>query len=147
MAPGATTGDTFEVNIWITGIQDFYGAAFDVTYDPASADFVNNSSTGSFIVPGAGGATQFTTHEQPGRVIVAATRRDENLGGVDAGATPQLLITLRFQAIAEDAGNTFAFGPAADREVQACPTPGASCSIVPDASITWSGGNLVVVQG
>lgn len=146
MAPGAQTGDTFEINIRVTGIQDFYGAAFVVTFDPASADFLNHSQTGSFIVPGAGTSIQFTTQPQAGgRVEVVASRRDESLGGVDAGATPQLLITLRFQATAETAGNGFAFGPAADREVQVCPTGGAQCSIVNDATITWSGGTLVVV--
>jgi hypothetical protein len=137
---GAGSGSpAFSVLVNVTSITDFFGAAFRVTFNPASASFSSFSSAGSFIGTGAG--TDFrATLVSPGVLSVAATRQGQ-VQGITAAGT-QLLITLNFTATAETASNPFGFGVAAERVVTTCPAPPAACSDVADGTLTWSGGTL-----
>jgi hypothetical protein len=145
MQSGTTTGDTFQVRIMVDSIDDFYGAAFGVTFDPAFVDFLSASGAGSFIA-GSGVATNFNAVETTAGVLdVIASRQDHSLPGVDAGATPLLLVTLNFRALAATSGSALDFSSdPADLEVQICPVGGQACTIMNDASVHLPGGTLVV---
>lgn len=146
MTAGTVTNANFQVQIRVDGIDDFYGASFQLTFDPVTADFLTASGAGS-VLAGTGISTQFLAQElSPGVLTVTATRRDETLGGVDVGGTAALLITLNFEALDEDASNPFAFGAAQTREVQICTTGGASCTLANVGTFHWTGGTLVVTS-
>jgi len=142
MQPGTSSGADFSVQIRVDSINNFFGAGFRVTYNPANVSFMDFSVANSFI-SGTGVTTQFlATPLSAGTLAVTATRQGANEVGVDSG-TQALLITLNFRATSAAGANAFAFGSAATREVVSCATAGQACTTVSDASIAWSGGTLV----
>jgi len=140
LGAGAASASNFTVPVQVTGIDDFFGAAFRINYDPSSAAFVSFDAAGSVI--DAGGATLLLDAQQyaAGVVRVNATRQQGGPGvyvpGVDVGAT-SLLITLNFRATASTGGNAFSFS---NTEVQTCNDAAETCGIV--GGLTWSGGTL-----
>jgi hypothetical protein len=142
LGSGGTSGANFTVPVQVTGIDDFFGAAFRVRFNSATVDFVSFSSAGTVI--DAGGATLLITavEQVPGEVWVNATRQQGAGGayvpGVDVGTT-SMLITLNFRATGVVAANTFTF---INREVQTCNDAAQTCAPVPDGNLTWSGGTL-----
>jgi uncharacterized repeat protein (TIGR01451 family) len=142
LAPGTVSGTSFDVRVHVTGIQDFFGAAFRLTFDPTVADFTSFLSTGSVIV-GGGATTRFDVFEVSSGVLdVLATREGSGVAGVDVNAT-SLLVTLRFTALDETAGAE-PFTITLPRQIQVCPQAGQKCSTLADGAVTWSGGSLVV---
>jgi hypothetical protein len=142
MAAGATDGTEFEVRILVTGIDDFFGAAFRVTFDPSIVDYNGFSSGGSFI-EGAGITTDFRAEldsGNPGVILVNATRQGQ-VAGVDAVDSQELLV-LSFEASGPGVG-ALSFDRAATRQVSVCPSPTGACTDLADSSLTWSGGTLV----
>jgi hypothetical protein len=143
MASSSNGDEAFAVAVQVTGITNFFGAGFRVTFDPSNASFQGMSSAGSFIGTGAG--TDFrATLVSAGVVSVAATLQGQVQGITPAGT--QLLITLNFRATAETTNEAYGFGVAADRVVSTCPAPPAACSDIPDGTLTWSGGTLTAVR-
>ena len=140
MAAGSASGTVFRVDIMVTDITDFFGAAFPVTFDTATASFLSHDSSGSFIdqggavldmraVPSAG---------DPGVILVVATRQGATVGGVSAVGS-QKLISLVFEADSATGGNQFRFDPTASmREARAC-AAGVPC---PAIAVSWHGGTL-----
>jgi len=146
MASDTSADENFEIEILVTDIAEFFGAAFHVTFDSSTATFTGFTSDGSFIIE-RGVTTDIsaeTAAGDPGELLVTATRQGQ-VAGVDATGS-QLLITLMFEAtqeITSPAGNVFGFDIAATREVKTCPAPPDECTTVMDGDITWSGGTLM----
>ena len=145
MADFNSTDETFEVPIMVAGISDFFGAAFRVTFNSATATFNGSSAAGSVL--GSAG-TNITAVLAPGtnnELIVTATRFQGSgatyVPSVNA-TNSSLLITLRFTA-SETAGNTFSFGPASQREVETCDNGTETCSMMDDVDLSWTGGTMI----
>lgn len=143
---GSSSGQNFSVVVQVTGVSDFFGAAFHVTFNPASAQFVGFSSNGSVL---SGVATDFDAVLSPGNageVIAYATIQDVNQSpGIDVGGTATLM-TLNFRATNTTSGNPFAFGTAANRQVQICPTQGGACNVLAEPPLSWVGGTLTATR-
>jgi len=140
---GSSAGAMFSITVNVTQITNFFGAAFDLTYDPATVSFQGSSSASSVLVTNNPSAQppQFNVDAStPGSIEVAATLVGQ-VEGIDVAATTQL-ITFNFQATGTTGGNAFGFGAAANRLVRTCPTPPGACTDIPDGNITWSGGTL-----
>ena len=142
MLAGASSGAAVSVRITVTGVDDFLGAAFRVTYDTSALFFNGMDDSGSFLRQGGvpAGSLFFEANQSTvvGEVIITATRLDPaTTGVVDVGATSDLVV-LNFSARRAipggDVGGELEFDPA--REVQACATP-TTCA---PATVTWSGG-------
>lgn len=142
MGSGSTSGNNFTVPIQVTGINDFFGATFLIAFDPTSASYVSFSSTGSVIDDGGATVIIYAAPSAPGELQVTATRQQEPGGtyvpGVNIGVT-STLITLNFRATAAVTSNSFTF---TNREIQTCNDATQTCTPVPDASLTWSGGSM-----
>lgn len=98
MLPGSVSTTDFNVRITVTGTNDVYGAAFDITYPSNLISYQSIDSTTSFLRDGGATNLQFTVDptSQAGRLVVVGTR----LGvqpGVDVTGTRDLMI-LRFRA-------------------------------------------------
>ena len=141
---GTTAGSNVAVEIQITNINDFFGAGFRVTYDPATVSFSGFDSTGSLLDNHAGNTEINAEELDPanlGTIIVLATIQDAGQpAGLDVAGTAKLL-TLNFQATTSIGlpGNAIDFtGPS---DVQICPTQGQACNEV-SAQLTWEGGAI-----
>ena len=137
---GSSAGANFSIQVQVTDVNDFFGAGFHVTFDPASAQFVGFSSSGS-VLPGS--AVDFdAVLEGPGDVKAYGWITDTNQpAGVDVVGTGTLM-TLNFQATAATSNNPFAFGTSANRVVKVCPTQGQACNDLTEPPLSWSGGTL-----
>jgi hypothetical protein len=140
MQDGAVTDSEFDVEIHVTDIADFFGAAFHVTFDPGSVDFLGHDETGSIL---SGMNPLFFAAEvagNPGEIAVEASLQGSGAGLANGDG---LLITLRFAATANATGNDFTFEPVASRLVKACPTANEACNEI-EGSLSWPGGSLDV---
>jgi len=143
MGTANTSAANFTVPVQVTGINDFFGAAFRVNFDSATAAFAGYSATGSVIDDGGATVLINAVLGAPGEVLINATRQQGAGGvyvpGVDVTATATL-ITLNFRAtVATQQANVFTFS---NREVQTCNDGTQTCTAVPDANLTWSGGSM-----
>jgi hypothetical protein len=142
MGDALTSGAGFQIPILVTGVDDFFGAAFRVNFNPASAEFAGFSDADSFIDTGGGVVVLINAVAgAPGEVLVNATRQQGAGGAYVPGVTPaapdNLLISLNFIATTETAANTFTFS---SQEVRACDDGTQTCPIVDPVTLTWSGG-------
>jgi hypothetical protein len=143
MGTGSSSGADFSFPVQVTGIDDFFGAAFRVSFDSSTAGFAGYSANGSVIDDGGATVLINAVLGAPGEVFINATRQQGAGGvyvpGVDVGATATL-ITLNFRAtVATQQPNNFTF---TNREVQTCNDGTEVCDPVPDANLTWSGGSM-----
>ena len=142
MLAGTANGAAVNVRIAVTGIDDFFGAAFRVTYDPTALFFNGMDDSGSLLRQGGVSNNNlfFQANQSTvvGQVVVTATRLNPvTTGTVDVAATSDLVV-LNFSARRAipggDAGGELVFDPSHD--VQVCTTP-VTCS---SAVVTFSGG-------
>jgi hypothetical protein len=140
MQAGASTLTDFNVEIRVTNIDDFFGAAFHVKFNPAVATFDTASTTGSVL---GNPPPQFDVADLGGGELAVVASLQGAVAGIP-NATG-LLVTLHFASIAETTNSAFTFTPTASRSVQVCPTAGGACSEV-QGSLSWSGGKLTVVN-
>jgi len=143
----STSGASFSIQVQVTDVNDFYGAGFHVTFNPASAQFVGFSSSGT-VLPGTPGTTLSfnAVLDSPGDVKAYGWITDPaQPAGVDVVGTATLM-TLNFTATAATSNNPFGFGTMADRVVKVCPTQGGSCSDMTEPPLTWSGGTMTASQ-
>jgi len=166
MQPGTQTGDTFQVVVNITDIVDFFGAAFRIEFDSATATFVSFDGSTSFLhnhpeilvppmAPRVSPSVNILATVDPadaGSVLVVATL--ENTFAYTAGFTftapdpivgDQELVILTFRATNPSGGNAFSFDTAITREVSTCPplaAPTPSCAMAADAGLMWNGGAM-----
>ena len=141
MQPGPVSGSTFQVQIHITDITDFFGGAFRVPFDSSSLTFIEFNSSASFL-EGMGRLTDIRAEidqMDPNMLVVVATFQDQLQGFTVVSS--RLLLTLTFNASSAGSSN-FDFDIAATRQVQTCPAPPAACSAIPDGTLTWSGGTV-----
>lgn len=143
MGAATTSAANFTMPVQVTGITDFFGAAFRVNFDSSTAAFAGYSATGSVIDDGTATVLIAAVLGAPGEVLINATRQQGAGGayvpGVDIAGT-ETLITLSFRATqATQQPNDFTFS---NHEVQTCNDATETCSAVPDAELTWSGGSM-----
>jgi len=141
MGPGTVSGANFSVPIRVTGINDFFGAAFRVNYDSTSATFQGFSASGSFIEEAGVTILISAVDGSAGEVLVNATRQQGAGNTYVPGVDPvgdDLLITLNFLATqATGAANGLTFS---NTEVQTCNDGNRTCS--PLAGVNFSGGSM-----
>jgi hypothetical protein len=139
---GASAGANVSVSIQVTGINDFFGAGFRVTYNPATVNFTGYDATGSLLNAYAGGKDINAQELDPsnrGTIIVVATIQDASQpAGLDVVGT-QTLIKLNFQATTTTASNPIDF--AAPQDVQICAVQGQAGNEVSGA-LSWDGGAI-----
>jgi len=121
MGVGITSGALVTVAVNITNTNGVYGAAFDVTFDPAMASWVS-SSPGSVLETGGHTPTYQVDDSQPGKVVVGASRNG-SVSAVDVVGTRNL-INLTFRVTQPGSSQlTFAVGSAQLFGPQAPPQP------------------------
>ena len=81
------------LNVNVTGTNDVFGAAFDLQFDPAMAEFANWTA-GNLLESGGQNVAYQVNATQPGRVVVGASRTGTS--GTNATGTVTLIrLTLR----------------------------------------------------
>ena len=134
MLPGSVSATDFNVRITLTGTNDVYGAAFDITYPSALVSYQSFDSSGSFLRDGGVGNSGLFFNvdavTEPGRLIVAATRLGA-LPGVDVSGTRDLLI-LSFRARTSFASTPISFDAGQPRVVRD--------NLDQPIAVTWSSG-------
>jgi hypothetical protein len=140
MLAGTSNAAAVNVRITVTGIDDFFGAAFRVTYDPTALFFNGMDDSGSLLRQGGVSNLHFQANQSTvvGQVVITATRLNPaTTGTVDVGATSDLVV-LNFSARraipGADPGGELGFD--ASHDVQVCTTP-VTCT---SAVVTFSGG-------
>lgn len=110
VVPVTAPGRTFQVGITVRDAADLYGAALDLTYDPAVITLIDRDddpqngiqpavSEGPFLGEGGTTPTVFATaleDDRQGRLLLGVVRRGPALGA--STAEPRLLATARFRA-------------------------------------------------
>lgn len=82
------------LNVNVTGTNDVFGAAFDLQFDPAMAEFVNWTA-GNLLETGGQNVTYQVNATQPGQVVVGASRTGGTSGTNAAGTVTLIRLTLR----------------------------------------------------
>jgi hypothetical protein len=96
--PNVSLGDTFTVNVDVTGITDLYGFQFDLGFDPTIL-MADSSTEGPFLP--SGGATFFipgAIDNAGGTVAATADTLETAISGVTGDGT---LASFSFEALAD----------------------------------------------
>ena len=127
--PGQITakkGDTFVVNLLISGAQNVYSVPVQMNYDPAKLQLVNVSNGGFLSQDGQAVALVHREDDTTGTLQITATR-PPGAGGVSGQGA---VVTLTFQAKATgQTPLTITRGGARDPNLQAITVNGAQASI------------------
>jgi hypothetical protein len=140
MASGGGSAATFRIDVMVTDIDDFSGAAFPVRFGTGSASFVGHDATGS-VIEEAGVALDIEaqpSQSDPGVILVVASRQGAGVAGVPVVGSRKL-ITLIFQADAATGGNSFTFDATAGQRVVTTCALGQACV---DVAASWQGGTM-----
>src|SRR5271166_1024910 len=122
----ATKGNTFVVNLMISGAQNVYSVPVQMSYDPAKLQLVNVSNGGFLSQDGQAVALVKREDESSGTLQVTASR-PPGAGGVSGQGA---VVTLTFQAKASgQTPLTITRGGARDPGQQAIPVNGAQASV------------------
>jgi general secretion pathway protein D len=122
----ATKGNTFVVNLLISGAQNVYSVPVQLNYDPARLQLVNVSNGGFLSQDGQAVALVHREDETTGTLQITATR-PPGAGGVSGQGT---VVTLTFQA--KTSGQTpltITRGGARDPGLQAITVNGAQAAV------------------
>jgi hypothetical protein len=93
--PGSgSNGNLVTVHVFINNTSDIYGASFDMTFDPAMAQFVNWTH-GQVLEFGNQSVTYQINASTPGRVVVGVARTNGGVGVTVPDAQPLIHLTLR----------------------------------------------------
>jgi len=144
MQQALESGSVFHVAIRVTDVQDFFGAAFHVTYDTTKVHFDLLDSSTSFLRDGGidPNDLDFTYLAQSGNIAITATRKQNQTGtvtGIDVPATGRDLLVLDFHAVATTLSASSGISFADPREV--CDSTQPVCTPI---TVTWAGGSVVV---
>jgi len=131
MQSAATSGNLVVVRFDVTDPSDVYGAAFDVVFDTAMAEYVT-WAPGTLLESGGQSVAYQVSNASAGRVVVGASRSGSSSGATATGS--QALITLTFRVI-EAGTSTLGFQSATLLDSQSPPQP------IPGT--TWAGATLV----
>ncbi len=98
MVLSGTADDLFTLSIHVNDIQDLYGTAFTISWDPTLLLFLD-AAEGSFLSNGGYQTSFLASLEEnyPGRLIVGYTRLGQEPGANGSG----LICTLSFKALRE----------------------------------------------
>jgi general secretion pathway protein D len=122
----AVKGNTFVVNLQISGAQNVYSVPVQMNYDPAKLQLVNVSNGGFLSQDGQAVALVHREDETTGTLQITATR-PPGAGGVSGQGT---VVTLTFQAKATgQTPLTITRGGARDPSLQAITVNGAQASV------------------
>jgi general secretion pathway protein D len=122
----ATKGNTFVVNLMISGAQNVYSVPVQMSYDPAKLQLVNVSNGGFLSQDGQAVALVKREDESSGTLQVTASR-PPGAGGVSGQGA---VVTLTFQAKASgQTPLTITRGGARDPGQQAIAVNGAQASV------------------
>jgi len=138
MQAGASSGTNFDVQIRATSIDDLFGVAFHVTFNPAVVSFLGSTTAGGIL---GNPPPQFDVATvAAGEIAVAAS-----LQGAVAGVNNAtgVILTLQFQGTGATTNSPITFTPVGSRFIEVCPTAGGACNQV-QGSVTWSAGTLTV---
>jgi general secretion pathway protein D len=122
----ATKGNTFAVNLLISGAQNVYSVPVQLNYDPKMLQLVNVSNGGFLSQDGQAVALVHREDETIGQIQITATR-PPGAGGVSGQGT---VVTLTFQA--KGSGQTpltITRGGARDPGLQAITVNGAQAAV------------------
>jgi len=125
----SVSGNLVTIRVRVVGVNDVYGAGFDLPYEAAHVDYVGWSA-GNLLEVG-GNAPIYTVAAQDGKLVVGASRSGP-VGGVDVSS--RYLIELTFRV--RDAGS-WAVG--LENGFLLDPGPPAPTAI---PGIAWFGGHL-----
>ena len=151
MAAGTATGDTFQVELRVGDIIDFFGTAFSVRFDPTTAEYQSFDDSSSLLQAYAPDIEIRADLDQvdSGLVSIVATLKNPITGpiqGIDTSMEPtDLLLTLTFRATNPTVGpnhNAFSVDAVRTREILICPAAGM-CA--PHATPTWNGGTMTAM--
>jgi general secretion pathway protein D len=122
----ATKGNTFVVNLLISGAQNVYSVPVQLNYDPKLLQLVNVSNGGFLSQDGQSVALVHREDETVGQVQITATR-PPGVGGVSGQGA---VVTMTFQAKANgQTPLTVTRGGARDPGMQAITVNGAQASV------------------
>jgi general secretion pathway protein D len=122
----ATKGNTFAVNLLISGAQNVYSVPLQMNYDPKMLQLVNVSNGGFLSQDGQAVALVHREDENVGQINITATR-PPGAGGVSGQGT---VVTLTFQAKASgQTPLTITRGGARDPGLQAITVNGAQAAV------------------
>ncbi len=122
----AVKGNTFVVNLLVSGARDVYSVPVQMNYDPAKLQLVNVSNGGFLSQDGQAVALVHREDEATGTLLVTATRPPGSGGVSGQGA----VITLTFQAKASgQTPLTITRGGALDPNEHAITVNGAQASV------------------
>lgn len=127
------------VELWVTDVDDLFGAAFTVNFDPGAVEYVDGSlsTAGSILGTGGGGSAVISDLDDstPGELIVGISRT------APAAAIPsipgtELLCRMTFRAVGDSGVSALTF---ADERLLDDSGPPLT---VP---ATWSGGEFTIM--
>jgi general secretion pathway protein D len=122
----ATKGNTFAVNLLLTGAQNVHSVPVQVNYDPKMLQLINVSNGGFLSQDGQAVALVHRDDEMIGQTQITATR-PPGAGGVSGQGT---VVTMTFQAKADgQTPLTITRGGARDPGLQAITVNGAQASV------------------
>jgi len=122
----AVKGNTFVVNLLISGAQNVYSVPVQMSYDPAKLQLVNVSNGGFLSQDGQAVALVHREDETTGTLQITATR-PPGAGGVSGQGA---VVTMTFQAKASgQTPLTITRGGARDPALQAITVNGAQASV------------------
>jgi general secretion pathway protein D len=122
----AVKGNTFVVNLLISGVQNVYSVPVQMNYDPAKLQLVNVSNGGFLSQDGQAVALVHREDEATGTLLVTATRPPGAVGVSGQGA----VVSLTFQAKASgQTPLTITRGGALDPGQQRITVNGAQASV------------------
>jgi general secretion pathway protein D len=122
----ATKGNTFVVNLLISGAQNVYSVPVQMNYDPAKLQLVNVSNGGFLSQDGQAVALVHREDETTGTLQITATR-PPGAGGVSGQGA---VVTITFQAKASgQTPLTITRGGARDPALQSITVNGAQASV------------------
>jgi general secretion pathway protein D len=122
----AVKGNTFVVNLLISGAQNVYSVPVQMNYDPAKLQLVNVSNGGFLSQDGQAVAVVHREDETTGTLQITATR-PPGAGGVSGQGT---VVTMTFQAKASgQTPLTITRGGARDPSLQSITVNGAQASV------------------
>ena len=101
MVQGTTSGAAVNVKITVTQLNNFFGAAFRITYDPAALLFNGMDNSTSFLRNGVSDANLLFTSDaanSPGEIVITATRLDPTVAPPVNVTTTSDLVILNFVA-------------------------------------------------
>jgi len=132
MTEDSVAGDVITIGILVRNAEEIYGAAFDLTYDPAMAAY-QGWAPGTLLEQGGNRPNYTVDAPRAGTVVVGASRTG-NVPGVKAGG--RTLIRLTFKVLQPgNARLSFRSASLTDNRIPPEEIPGLS----------WFGGSLVVV--